>query len=87
MKSLRSLLNALAVLLLALSVPFSARADLWMPESGFVSLFNGKDLTGWGYRDKEQKILETFDGKFGSSDGRFSAVPTPNVSAARVKAS
>ena len=22
------------------------------PEAGFVSLYNGKDLTGWSYRDK-----------------------------------
>jgi lysophospholipase L1-like esterase len=25
-------------------------ADAFVPEEGFVSLFNGKDLTGWGYR-------------------------------------
>jgi lysophospholipase L1-like esterase len=25
-------------------------ADDFKPETGFVSLFNGKDLTGWGYR-------------------------------------
>lgn len=24
--------------------------DAFVPESGFTSLFNGKDLTGWGYR-------------------------------------
>ena len=76
MKSLRSLRNALIVIVLALSALFIARAALWAPEPGFVSLFNGKDLTGWGYRDKEQKVLETFDGKHEASDGRFSAVPT-----------
>jgi len=26
------------------------RAEAFTPEEGFVSLFNGKDLTGWGYR-------------------------------------
>jgi len=26
------------------------QADDFKPEEGFVSLFNGKDLTGWGYR-------------------------------------
>jgi lysophospholipase L1-like esterase len=26
------------------------QADEFKPEPGFVSLFNGKDLTGWGYR-------------------------------------
>ena len=36
-------------------------------ESGFISLFNGKDLTGWGYKTNQ------FDGKTQSDDGRFSA--------------
>jgi len=36
-------------------------------EEGFVSLFNGKDLTGWGYRTNQ------FDGKTQSDDGRFTA--------------
>lgn len=76
MKSLRALRNALLVFTLALSAPFIAHADLWVPESGFISLFNGHDLTGWGYRDKEQKVLETFDGKAEASDGRYSTVPT-----------
>jgi len=76
MKSLRFLRTALVVFALAMSALFIARAALWVPEPGFVSLFNGKDLTGWGYRDKEQKILESFDGKVDASDGRYSAVPT-----------
>ena len=54
---------------------FLARAEDWKPEEGFISLYNGKDLTGWGYRDKEQKVLETFDGKVEASDGRYSAKP------------
>ena len=36
------------------------QADEFKPEPGFVSLFNGKDLTGWGYRvtppRKAQKV-------------------------------
>src|SRR5262245_47221903 len=36
-------------------------------EVGFVSLFNEKDLTGWGYRTNQ------FDGKTQSDDGRFTA--------------
>ena len=36
------------------------------PEPGFISLFNGKDLTGWGYGPTEM-----FDGKTASSDGRY----------------
>jgi hypothetical protein len=72
MKSLRIPLTAVA---LALSALFIARAEDWKAEEGFISLYNGKDLTGWGYRDKEQKVLETFDGKTEASDGRFSAKP------------
>ena len=63
------------LLALAMSMFSLARAEDFTPEPGFVSLYNGKDLTGWGYRDKEQKILETFDGKTGASDGRYSAKP------------
>ena len=64
------------VLLLAsalLCISPLARAADWQPEAGFTSLYNGKDLTGWGYRDKEQKVLETFDGKSDASDGRYTA--------------
>ena len=44
-------------------------------EEGFTSLFNGKDLTGWGFRQKKtMKITETFDGKKMSPDGRFVAI-------------
>jgi len=44
-----------------------APADNFTPEAGFTSLFNGKDLTGWGYR------TNNFDGKSVSMDGRYSA--------------
>ena len=54
-------------------LPNTIRADEWKPEPGFISLYNGKDLSGWGYRDKEQKVLETFDGKINASDGRYTA--------------
>jgi hypothetical protein len=37
------------------------------PEPGFVSLFNGHDLTGWGYR------TNNFDGKIASTEGRYLA--------------
>src|SRR5260221_14578440 len=36
--------------------------------AGTTEVFNGKDLTGWGY-----KTGETFDGKTESDDKRFSA--------------
>ena len=42
-------------------------ADDFTPEPGYVSLFNGTDLTGWGYR------TNNFDGKTASDDGRYSA--------------
>ena len=42
-------------------------ADDFAPEEGFVSLFNGRDLTGWGYK------TNNFDGKTASIDGRYIA--------------
>ncbi len=41
--------------------------DNFTPEPGFVSLFNGHDLTGWGYR------TNNFDGQVASSEGRYVA--------------
>lgn len=41
--------------------------DNFKPEPGFASLFNGRDLTGWGYR------TNNFDGKTASSEGRYVA--------------
>lgn len=43
-----------------------AQAEEFTAEPGYVSLFNGKDLTGWGYR------TNNFDGKIASDDGRYS---------------
>jgi hypothetical protein len=59
----------------------AARADDWKPDPGFRSLFNGKDLTGWCFREKTGPkapgvgaVAEKFDGKTESSDnGRYSA--------------
>jgi len=44
------------------------RADDFKPEPGFISLFNGRDLTGWCYVGSE-----VFDGKTESNDARYSA--------------
>jgi len=55
-----------AVLLAVSAIP--GHADDFKPEPGFVSLYNGKDLTGWGY-----SATENFDGKTEASDGRYSA--------------
>src|SRR4051794_15093476 len=55
-----------AVTLFALTI---RAADETKPAApGAIELFNGKDLTGWGY-----KTGETFDGKTESDDKRFSA--------------
>jgi hypothetical protein len=43
------------------------QADDFTPEEGFVSLFNGADLTGWGYK------TNNFDGKAVSQEGRYVA--------------
>jgi hypothetical protein len=68
------------LLCLALALCTIARADDWKPDAGFISLFNGADLTGWCFRAKTDKnataageITEKFDGRTASSDGRYSA--------------
>ena len=48
--------------------------DTFKPEEGFVSLFNGKDLTGWGFKAKIDNAAVSFDGKTASDDGRYVAV-------------
>jgi hypothetical protein len=58
-----SLLSLLAVI----STPSARADDDFTMEPGYVSLFNGKDLTGWGY------VTNNFDGKTASDDGRYSA--------------
>jgi len=55
------------------------RDEIGTPENSFVqhteftSLFNGKDLTGWGYRIDTQEgvIFESFEGKTETKDKRF----------------
>ena len=58
----------LSPFLLALTLVAVARADDFQPEPGYINLFNGKDLTGWGY-----SATEKFDGKTEASDGRYTA--------------
>lgn len=41
--------------------------DVFEPEPGFVSLFNGRDLSGWGFR------TNSFEGRTTSIDGRYVA--------------
>src|SRR4051812_21919058 len=45
----------------------TVRADDFQLEPGFISLFNGKDLTGWCYNK-----TNVFDGKTATDDGRYS---------------
>ena len=59
--------RSLCVVALSLAC-LSARAADDKAEAGFTELFNGKDLTGWGY-----KTGEKFDAKTDSDDKRFSA--------------
>ena len=40
-----------ALILLCASMTL-AQAEEWKPEKGFISLFNGKDLSGWCFREK-----------------------------------
>ena len=48
--------------------------DEFKLEPGAISLFNGRDLTGWGFRDqKTQEKQATFDGQTASTDGRYVA--------------
>jgi hypothetical protein len=58
-----SLIGFLAVA----AAPRAQAADDFKPEPGYVLLFNGKDLTGWGY------LTNNFDGKTESDDARYSA--------------
>jgi lysophospholipase L1-like esterase len=46
----------------------AAWPDDFVTEPGFKSLFNGRDLTGWGYADGP-----ALDGKLAPDDGRFLA--------------
>jgi hypothetical protein len=67
MKLLRHCLIAL--------LPLAAFAtDDFNPEPGFVSLFNGKDLTGWCYRAEDKPdgaVTDSFADKNESSDARY----------------
>ena len=65
MNSIRS--RRICMAAIAASALTAFCADNFKPEPGYVSLFNGKDLTGWGYK------TNNFDGKTQSTDGRYTA--------------
>lgn len=61
-----------AILLLSFLLFASCQSNI-TPEAGFKNLLNGKDLSGWCYREKKtQKMLDKFDGQIHSSDKRYS---------------
>ncbi|MFP6633180.1 MAG: GDSL-type esterase/lipase family protein [Planctomycetota bacterium] len=61
--------------LLATHGYLEAGPDNFKLEPGFTSLFNGRDLTGWGFRKRKSlKRLESFDGKKASNDNRYVAI-------------
>ena len=63
----RSLTLILGLVTLTL-VSFALHAEPAKPDGKTIELFNGKDLTGWGY-----KTGEKFDGKTESDDKRYTA--------------
>src|SRR5438045_8377267 len=63
----RSFAHSIFPLLLACFPLAHALADEFQIEPGYINLFNGRNLTGWGYR------TNNFDGKTASSDGRYVA--------------
>jgi hypothetical protein len=60
------------VSLLPLLAALAMGAAEFKPEPGFESIFNGKDLTGWGYKDAEGKLAVN-DGQAATPDKRYSA--------------
>jgi hypothetical protein len=67
----RPLILALCLCMMILTAAAAALRAADAPKAaddGTIELFNGKDLTGWGY-----KTGEKFDGKTESDDKRFSA--------------
>ncbi|MBT5926271.1 MAG: DUF1080 domain-containing protein [Verrucomicrobia bacterium] len=65
--SLRPLLATLGFL--------ETSTEAFQLENGFASLFNGRNLNGWGFRDNKSMMLKSdFSGKTASDDGRYQAV-------------
>lgn len=71
--SRRLFLVSIGVCIAAVSGIVTA-ADDFKPEEGFVSLFNGTDLTGWEFGPvpvTKKPIIEKLDGKTATKDGVF----------------
>ena len=67
MKSIRAVCIGLVTLSITAASLLVARAEEFQLEPGYVSLFNGKDLTGWGYK------TNNFDGQTASGEARYTA--------------
>jgi len=68
--------RALTPVLATLGLVETERDD-FQPEPGFESLFNGRDLTGWGFRNPQtlaRLAEQEWDGKTQSADGRYRAI-------------
>lgn len=82
---MNKLVNSLLVVVLiatsSLLLSSKLKAGDYLTEPGFVSLFNGNDLSGWCFRVKSERgkhqpgdIIVSFNGKAESNDdGRYSA--------------
>ena len=64
---------------LATRVFIEKEPDSFTPETGFVSLFNGHDLTGWGYRPTTEEDMASAAGWYASDPdaGEWPVVKTP----------
>ena len=63
---MKRIFAAVCLALLAHAAPSQAQPE-FKPAPGFRSLFNGKDLTGWHYKQTKENL----DGKTESADKRF----------------
>jgi hypothetical protein len=52
-------------------------SSAWGPESGFQSLFNGKDLSGWHYKDEPElkAAINATDERYSAKDGMLVVNP------------
>jgi len=76
MNSFHSLIVRVAVLFVSLAAFLVARADDFKPEPGYISLFNGNDLTGWGYQTNNfDRQTQSHDGRYSGKDGILTVHP------------
>ncbi len=71
MKHIAALFSTVAAVVL-IAVGCATNSAPFTPEPGFTSLFNGTDLTGWGYTPTRTNFV-SFDGVDSAPDGRYTA--------------